>query len=69
MRLAAYPKWVCEDCALNGIERFGAEGKRRDQSSWHYGLCDVCNQQKSVTEPRDFGFPKWPVEEQEGLGL
>ena len=49
-----YPKWACLEC-----------GKKHGRmvpevSSWHYGKCDVCTKNRSVTEPRDFGhFPLW----------
>ena len=49
-----YPKWACADCGKEHGERFPRISK------WHYGKCDVCDENKSVTEPRDYGhFPHW----------
>jgi hypothetical protein len=42
--------WVCYDC---GIE-FGQ--RRTLVSTWHVGECDVCGQEKPITEVRDFGY-------------
>jgi len=49
-----YPSWTCRDCAIK------AKGKHHGGcSTWHLGACDVCGEEKSVTEPRDFGYPKF----------
>lgn len=50
---AQQPGWVCEECG----NRYKA-GKWKQYSTWHYGKCDVCQQPKSVTEPRDCGYLK-----------
>lgn len=48
---AQQPHWVCESCG----NRYKA-GKWTEISTWHYGKCDVCQQPKAVTEPRDCGY-------------
>lgn len=49
-----YPEWCCNDCG----ERHGT--RRVGLATWHVGTCSVCGEEKSVTEPRDFGhFPNW----------
>lgn len=50
-------KWICADC-----------GKKHGRilenhlSTWHEDLCHWCGKCKSVTEPRDFGYPPEPEE-------
>lgn len=39
--------WVCYDC---GVDRWGLPGI----ATWHEGVCDVCGETTTVTEPRDF---------------
>lgn len=49
-----YPDWICLDCGLKyGKPRFSV-------STYHQGTCDWCGHIKSVTQPRDFGYPKPP---------
>jgi hypothetical protein len=49
-----YPQWSCWECGI----KHGS--KQVKLSTWHFGKCDVCKENKSVTEPRDFGhFQKW----------
>ena len=44
------PNWVCYDCGRKwGTFKCG-------QATWHKDACDVCGLEKSVTEPRDFGY-------------
>lgn len=45
-----YPAWVCYHCGL----MYGARGFA-PVSTWHMGICGVCNEEKAVTEPRDCG--------------
>lgn len=47
-----YPEWVCYECGMKHGRR--APGV----AAWHSDKCDVCDQQKDVTEPRDFGHLK-----------
>ena len=54
-----YPDWVCWDCgfaAQTDIRKINTQN-----ASSHYGRCDVCLDMKAVTEPRDFGFPEFPL--------
>ncbi len=46
--------WICEECALLG----GGKMPENHLAAWHLGKCDACDQKKTVTEPRDFGYPK-----------
>lgn len=50
-----YPGLVCHDCATE------AGGRLQDDSppTWHIGWCNVCGIKKAVTEPRDYGYPKF----------
>ena len=48
---AQQPQWVCRECG----ERHKA-GMWQAYSTWHGGRCDVCQQPKIVTEPRDCGY-------------
>ena len=48
-----YPDWICSPCAYN------AGGKVKGQIiTCHYNICDICNEFTSVSEPRDYGYPK-----------
>ena len=52
-----YPAWTCAECAV------AAGGKmHRDYATWHRGTCPVCGLDRMVTEPRDFGYPKFKLE-------
>ena len=53
------PDWVCDDCG----QRWGRWyedgeyfGPQPHYATYHTGKCGVCRQEKSVTEPRDYGF-------------
>jgi hypothetical protein len=50
-----YPSWVCYDCATK------AGGKLRDPESTtvHTGDCEVCGITQWVTQPRDYGYPRF----------
>jgi hypothetical protein len=53
-KLKPYPSLVCQEC--------GSKASKRGQKSiscWHEGKCDICEKEKSVTEPRDFFYPKF----------
>ncbi len=49
-----YPDVVCYECARKA-------GIKRDENyivaCYYRGICDVCKEIKSVTEPRDYGYP------------
>lgn len=53
-----YPSFICHECAtkVGGILKVGI-------STWHLGNCDVCGELKSLTEPRDYGYPEFYKEE------
>ena len=52
MNQVNYPHWVCHACASES----GASVA--DLATFHEDICDVCNDWKSVTESRDYGYPK-----------
>ena len=44
------PDWVCYDCGKkHGSFKCG-------MATWHKGKCGACGEERSVTEPRDFGY-------------
>jgi len=51
MRFLIEPDWVCFGCAK---ER-GARVPDGHRYTVHTDTCGICNQQREVTEPRDFG--------------
>lgn len=53
---AQQPGWVCRKCG--DIYRAGAW---KVVNTWHGGKCGVCQQQATVTEPRNCGYllPSW----------
>ena len=52
--MTQYPNWTCAECGIK-------HGRTINKvATWHYGKCDVCEQNNNVTQPRDFGhFPNW----------
>lgn len=44
--------WICADCGT----KHGTYSVR--VSTWHEGICYWCGERKSVTESRDYGYPK-----------
>ena len=55
---AGYPQWICYECGKK-------HGKRIPSvATYHMGdKCGWCGRFVSVTEPRDFGYPKAPGDE------
>jgi hypothetical protein len=52
-----YPMWTCRECG----DAYGRGMPKDHVATWHTGICGVCGQEKTVTEPRDFRhFPNWP---------
>ena len=51
--LKVYPDWVCMDCG-NAAGRGMPPGHI---ATFHNNVCGVCEQEKSVTQPRDFCNP------------
>lgn len=49
------PTWVCLQCAKNRNARM-PEGHC---ATFHVGLCGICGNEVSVTEPRDFGITRY----------
>ena len=56
-----YPSWVCHECGNNGkrytLSQKKYLGRGTFCSTIHEGTCGVCGKVKSVTEPRDYGYP------------
>lgn len=48
------PGWVCFDCAKNRR----ASIPENHIYTTHFDICDICNKNKEVTEPRDFGLTR-----------
>lgn len=57
MSVREYPTWVCQECATAA----GGHVKLGQISTWHLGKCDICDEKKDVTEPRDFGYPDFGI--------
>lgn len=53
-KLKPYPHWVCNECGLKA-----SKGRQYKVSTWHIGKCEVCGEEKEVTESRDFFYPKF----------
>lgn len=53
-KLKPYPHLVCRDCGLKA-----SNGKCFEVSTWHVNKCEVCGEEKEVTESRDFFYPKF----------
>lgn len=59
-KLGSEIRWVCFDCGKEALTFSENKGKKQfEVSTYHVNLCDVCGQQKYVTEARDFGYPKF----------
>lgn len=50
-----YPSWICKECAK---ENLGVWPKGHT-ASFHTDTCGWCLEEKEVTEPRDWGYPKY----------
>lgn len=49
------PQYVCRDCALKA----GGAWPKTVIATFHSGLCQVCKEKKSVTNVRNWGYPKF----------
>jgi len=49
-----YPAWICSECATSR-----GYSNRCMLSTFHEDLCGWCEQIKTVTQPRDYGYPKF----------
>ena len=56
---AVMVRLVCNRCATD------AGGVCNHPATWHVGKCDVCGNETAVTEPRDFGYPKFSLDDSE----
>ena len=50
-----YPSLVCTECALKNGGRF----PRDHIATFHIGDCGWCKKKCSVSQPRDYRFPKF----------
>ena len=51
MEASDYPLWICADCAAKVTKR------KPCCACYHMDICEVCNEWKEVTQPRDYGYP------------
>jgi len=52
-----YPSYVCSDCA----ESAGGKFPVGHVACFHTGICPCCGCIKTLTEPRDYGYPNLKV--------
>ena len=48
--------WICRECAFKHCNH--KQVKEGHLVTWHAGKCDICEEEKILTEPRDFGHLK-----------
>lgn len=59
-KLKKYPTWVCSDCGKAGLTSKSVDRYMPEEvSTFHKGICGVCGKELSVTQPRDYGYPKF----------
>jgi len=51
-----YPDWICAPCGDRNQPNKKLIFK---VSTYHNDECGWCGKEKAVTEPRDFGYPKF----------
>jgi hypothetical protein len=62
------PQWICDGCGqLYGRWHQGNySGPLHHCATYHMGVCEICKEKTSVTEPRDYGHVvrdwKWRYE-------
>ena len=54
MKNEEYGVWICAECGY----KYGK--KVIDYSTYHYDICEYCGKITSVTEIRDWNYPKLP---------
>ena len=59
MKLKPYPTWVCIDCARETLRQNKHRNPFNGIATFHIEACNVCGDVCSVTEPRDFDYPKF----------
>ncbi len=59
-----YPRLLCDPCGLTMnyltcLDKYGAPPLKAkyDVSTYHNGKCELCGNEKPVTEARDFFYP------------
>lgn len=50
--------WVCDKCAKKLKSQ-----KKAQYSTYHNGVCDICEQETPVTESRDYGNTRHLIED------
>ena len=58
-KLKPYPVWVCHDCGIAAMTKTDLKKRKSFIATYHMGICEVCNEKRAVTEPRDYGHPKF----------
>lgn len=48
-----YPSYICIDCGEKHCNWFPQ--KTIASSTFHQGVCDMCDKKTALTQPRDFG--------------
>lgn len=62
-----YPAYVCGECGLKASKDIGNSPLAFQLSTLHTGICDVCGKEKKVTEPRDFFYPDFYIDNRKDL--
>lgn len=52
-----YPEQVCAECAKDALDPMEWHDLGNRVSSMWEGVCPVCDENKAVTSPRDYGWP------------
>ena len=55
-KLKLYPAWMCHDC---GVAARGGPLRALAGAAYYKSKCEVCGKVRSVTEPRDYGYPEF----------
>ena len=58
-KLKPYPSLVCINCALDALRKENRAVPKDHLATYHYDFCGVCGKREYVTEPRDYGYPKF----------
>ena len=51
-----YPGWICSECA----HKNGGRWPEGHLGAFHSDECGWCKETKSVTQPRDYCYPRFP---------
>lgn len=52
--------WICDDCGRKYGDRSKSYAVFKEVAAYHIGICGWCNEEKEVTEDRDYGYPPKP---------